>query len=288
MTDRIRTDFVDREDELRLFREMLAGVGPRLLYIRGDGGMGKSSLREVMSREVMERGLRKAEVVWSESRNYDYMGIMRRVRDDLGEDAFAQVTDLINFYTVPQYRLDLRLHGSHEISVLSGASLEHATVRSIGGIVIQDMRLENPRSDMSTPESERMIRLTDAFLACLQRATTERTTVLFFDAAEKMSGVTSQWLWDELLDRICDGALPGVRVVFCSRSLRSLGRKWRGAAEIVDLKRFSKEHIEDYLDKRGVDLRMISVESVLNIASDGNVLELALLVDGLESEGTRK
>ena len=40
------------------------------------------------------------------------MAVMRKIRDDLGTDLFKPFTDLINYFTVPQYNLKIDVQGT--------------------------------------------------------------------------------------------------------------------------------------------------------------------------------
>lgn len=281
--ERLLAEFVDREGEIKRFRGMLDGGSPRVFCIRGGGGVGKSSLQAKMVHEVAQRNLRKAEIVWTDSRNHDYLNIMRKVRDDVDVEPFKPLTDLINYFTVAHYELRVELHGTAEVSVLSHAQITDTTIHGdVAGIVIKDLMLANPRDDMAVPESERMIRLTDTFLKCLTAAAGDETLVLFFDAVEKMTEETERWLWDELLGAIRDGRLPSVCAVLCGREMPDLDRTWRDIAEIADLQGLTREYIATYLERRGLDPeKSETLADALEIASEGSMLKLATIVDTL-------
>ena len=280
---RLREEFVDREVEIQRFRSMLDGDGTRLFCIRGAGGVGKSSLQAMMIHQVAQRKLSKAEIVWTDTRNYDYLGIMRKVRDDIDVEAFKPLTDLINYFTVPQYELRVELQGAQRISVLTGAKTKNTTFQGdVAGIAIKDMMLANPRDDMAVPDKEHIIRLTDSFLRCLKVAAKGELIVLFFDAVEKMSEETEAWLWGELLHTIREGRLPRVRAVLCGRAMRDLDRTWRDVAKVTDLQGLTSDNIRIYLERRGLHSKKAeTLGDVLEIASEGNMLKLATIVDTL-------
>lgn len=197
--------------------------------------MGKSSLQAEMIQEVQRRCMPRAHIVWTETRPYGYLGVMRKVRDDIDPRGFKPLTDLINYFTVARYELDVRLHGASRLSALQNATMQNSAIGNISNVTIQDLRLDGARPDMAVPEDERMMTLTDSFLECLAKITTDRLTVLFFDATEKMRSETWQWLHNELLHKVCSGDLPFVRVVLCGRNAPEMPRAWRGAAEALHL-----------------------------------------------------
>jgi hypothetical protein len=221
-------------------------------------------------------------VVWSDTRNHDYLAVMRKLRDDIGPQHFSGFTDLVNFFTVPQYSLKISLDGGpQQINVAEGAHIEGSNVGDIAGIVIKDLMLATPRADMAVPEAERMARLTDIFITELADATSpDERLVVLLDATEKMSESTRQWVWGELLGAARDGRLPGVSFVFCGREAPSLGRDWRHLLELAELQPLGREHIIAYLEKRGVqEAARPAVADMLLITTQGNILQIATYVD---------
>jgi hypothetical protein len=275
-------EFVNREDEMRCFCRMLEEQDKTVMVVWGDGGVGKSSLLAKMIHECASRHIPRAEVIWSDTRNHDYLAVMRKLRDDLGPEYFSGFTDLVNFFTVPQYDLKISLDGiAGDIRVAEGAQIAGSKVGDIAGIIIKDLMLATPRADMAVPESERMARLTDVFVEELAAVVTQgRGAVVLLDAAEKMSGSTRQWIWEELLGAARDGRLPGVNFVLCGREAPELDRDWRRCVELAQLKPLGREHIITYLGKRGVaEAAQAAVADMLLITTQGNILQIATHVD---------
>jgi putative ribosome biogenesis GTPase RsgA len=77
--ERRLAEFVDREDELRCFCRLLDDGGRSVMTVCGDGGVGKSSLLARMIHECALRRVRKSEVTWTDTRNHDYLGVMRKI-----------------------------------------------------------------------------------------------------------------------------------------------------------------------------------------------------------------
>jgi hypothetical protein len=277
-------EFVNRDAEMQRFCQLLERPDRFIMLVSGEGGSGKSSLVARMMHECAVRRIRRAEVVWSDTRAYDYMGVMRKIRDDLrAPDAFAPFNDLINFYTEPQYRLRLDVGGPSSIQVAEGAAISGSTTGDIIGmnVVIKDSMITVPRADMAVPDQERMLGLTARFLENLHAVTREGLLVVFMDATEKMSRHTESWLWDELLAAGRDGAISNLLVVLCGQGRRTLGRDWDGCTEISEMKPLSAEHIADYLDRRGVGdaSNRPQLARMLLCATQGKALEVATLVD---------
>lgn len=283
--ERLLAEFVDREPEMARFCAMLDGAAPPdgfcAFAVWGPGGVGKSSLQAKMIHEVASRELSKSEVIWTETRNHDYLAIMRKMRDDLGPEHFAAFTDLVNFFTVAQYELTVRVEGAEKISVAEGAEIgAGASVGDIAGVLVKDIMLTDPRADLHVDPSERRARLTDAFIAGMVAALSERRTAVFFDATEKMSEETQDWVWGELLPAACLGRLGQVQFVLCGRKEPELDRMLAASVEVAELSPLTREHILAYLERRGVDeAGRAQLVDMLLVVTGGNMLELATHVD---------
>ena len=276
--ERRLAEFVDREAEMRTFCEVIeAGVRP-IMVVWGDGGLGKSSLLARMIHECALRNLRKAEVVWTDTRNHDYLSIMRKLRDDLGPLFFQLFTDLVNYFTVPKYDLQVRVSGS--ISVAQGAGIEGSTVGDIGGVIIKDSMIVVPRGDIGVSENDRMIRLTDCFMNELEAAIDGVPVVVFFDAVEKMATETHRWVWGELLRAVPSRGLRNIRFVLCGRNRPDLSdRDMQLQVEEAELHPLELIHIMEYLAKRGVEEAHREPLAYAAMGKRDNLLEIAKMVD---------
>ncbi len=278
--ERLLAEFVDRESEMARFCEMLDSREISVFAVWGGGGVGKSSLQAKMIHEVASRKLAKSEVLWSETRNHDLMAITRKIRDDFGLEAFSSFTDLVNFYTVPKHELTVNITGGGRIEVLSGAGITDSKVGDVAGIMIKDLMLTEPRSDMQVSESERRARLTDAFIEGMAKSLADRPAVVFFDATEKMTEEVEDWVWHELLTAACDGKMGQVKFVLCGRKEPKIGRIWRSSMEVTELEPLSEEHVIAYLERRGVEeAYREALADMMLPASKGSMLALATFVD---------
>jgi hypothetical protein len=160
-----------------------------------------------------QRGILKAELVWT-TRNHDYIAVMRKIRDDVGVDCFTRFTDLINYFTVPQYELKVSAQGS--ISVAEGAQIHGSNVGDVSGVMIKDCMFVLPRVDMSIAEPDRMSKLTDCFLECFAASLKDVRRVVFLDAIEKMTQETQTWVTGESASGL-DGRLSNVCLVLCGQ-----------------------------------------------------------------------
>ena len=279
--ERLLAEFVNRESEMARFCDMLDDSSVCVFAVWGGGGVGKSSLMAKMIHEVANRRLQKSEVTWTETRNHDFLAIMRKMRDDFGPQHFARFTDLVNFFTVPQYELKVTLEGAGKISVAEGATIEAgAQIGDIAGVIIKDATLTEPRSDMQVSTGERRARLTDAFVEGMATALGERSSAVFFDAAEKMTEETEDWVWRELLPAACEGRLGRVKFVLSGRRKPAVDRLWRNVIEVAELRPLEAKHVLSYLGRRGVSADdRAALADMLLVVTGGNMLELATHVD---------
>jgi archaellum biogenesis ATPase FlaH len=259
---------------------MLECADKRIMIVCGDSGLGKSSLVAKMMHECGQRGLRKAEVVWTDTRPHDYLGLMRKVRDDLDPAAFCLFSDLANFFTANNYELVIKVEGAERIRVAEGAHVERSVLGDVAGIVVKDFMINAPRSDMAVPEAERRARLTDQFVGDLKTFLARERVVVFLDAVEKMSADTRAWLWNELLTPVRDAALDNLVVVLCGQGRPDLDRDWELCVEVAEVQPLRKVDVVEYLAKRGIgEEHRSELGTMLLAMTGGRVAEIAKAVD---------
>lgn len=272
--------FVDRDQEMARFCDMFGTDCKPIMIVYGESGIGKSSLMARMIHECSLRDVRKAEIVWTDTRSHDYLGVMRKVRDDIGTDFFKAFTDLTNYFTVPKYELQISYTGAG-ISVGQGMTIDGGSVGSMSAITIKDVMLNAPRADMAVPETERMARLTDLFFKSLAQATNNELLVVFLDAIEKMSLDTEKWISSELLRAVGEGQLRNIRFVACGQRKPNLS-EWRPLIQETQLQPLTMPHIIEYLAKRGVPEEYQEIAAgILLDATNGKLSDIANLAEGI-------
>ena len=245
-------EFVDRRMELQDFCSMLERNDRPILAISGDTGIGKSSLLARFVHECALRHVVKVEIDCSSMRFSTYLAIMRKVRDDLGVEHFTALTDLINFFTVPEYRLQLNVTTSGSINVSQNVGTVAAGA-VVAGVVIRDAMILLPRQDLSIGEEERLAKLTDRFLADFERFLTHTPVVVFFDHLEKATNETRRWIWGELLGALAAGRLAGARFVLCDRDPPKLEEELSRIRDLVQgatLQPLGLPDIAEYVARR--------------------------------------
>jgi hypothetical protein len=255
--------FVDRDAEMRVFRAMLdqTPADQPVTVVWGDGGMGKSSLLDRMEEECSLRVMAQAKVIWSETRNHDYLGVMRKIKNDVGADSFSRFNDLVNFFTVPQYKLELVVSGALTVA---DKLQNHGTIGSIAGVVVNDANFAVPRADLGIPETERMNRLTDVFLQELNAAAAARDTIIFLDAFEKASTLTQSWVSNELVGALLDGRLSRLRIVLCGRLRPNWDEDPWLAVNEMHLTPLGRDHVIEYIGKSELNIPHEAVAYVVD------------------------
>lgn len=238
--------FVDRVHEMSSFCQMLDNREKFIMAVWGEAGLGKTSLFYRMVYECDLRKLRKADVVWSDTRKHDYLAIMSKIRDDVGMDYFEAFTKEADSLISMPYEVKLNIENTAAIQIATGMKLDNSTV---GDIALVKAVL--PVSNMADIEKSRMIKLTDLFLKGLVRALEDEPLVIFFDAIEKMSEDTYNWVRDELLlMAVSNEKLKGVCFVLCGRQKPKFGMDIQWFVEEAPLQPLGLADIAEYLEKR--------------------------------------
>lgn len=280
------SEFVNRKGEIDRFCQLLDSREKHIMIVWGEPGMGKTSLRLRMVHECAKRNLHKAEVECGGTRTSGYLAIMRKIRDDAGIQHFNELSDYINYLTDPEYQskvpvqVNVNVRGDGNLAVAEQAHISSSNVGDIAGVVVKDNMLVLPRSDIAVPEEERMLRLTDHFFGGLSNALKEGVVVVFLDNMEKLASDTERWLWEELLFAVREGRLSGIKFVLCGEMPPQLDRDWRFFVEEAELQPLKQEHVETYLEKRGVEegLRQ-GLATFLMANTNGNISLIAEQVD---------
>jgi hypothetical protein len=287
ISNRRLAQLVDREDEIRHFFSMLDDPdwARPVMFISGEGGMGKSSLLFRMIHECSVRGLRKAEVFWTDIHNHDYLSIMRKIRDDVGAGQFSDFTTLVNrFFTDRSIRFDVKVEAQG--SVAEGASFgPDAHIGKIAGvvfepgaIVIKDEMHTRPRGDLEITEADRVAQMTDQFIKDLDAAAANSRVVVFFDAVEKATEVTHRWLWGGLFESLDQGRLRNTQFIVSGRNPPAIEDRLRLLVDEERLGPLKQQHINEYLNRLQINLpdtaRKLVVDTIW-VATRGNPLQIA-------------
>jgi hypothetical protein len=259
-----------------------------ILTVSGNSGIGKTSLLARFVHECALRRMTKVEIDCSSLRYSTYLAIMRKVRDDLGADHFKKLTDLINYFTVPEYRLQLNVSTDANIVVSQDVgTVEAGAEVNISGITIRDAMFVVSREDLSVSEDDRLTKLTDRFLTDLERFLAATPAVIFFDHLDKATSETRRWIWSELLGPIAHGRLHGARFVLCGREPPKLDEElahMRGLVEQATLQPLGVGDIAEYVARRDEfnldEGERKTIADMLFVVSEGVPFRVASYVDG--------
>jgi hypothetical protein len=282
--------FVDRQDELGRFCEMLESDEKPIMLVWGDDGIGKSSLLARLIHECSTRKLRKAEVFATKDRFNTSLKIMRKVRDDLGAEFFPKFTKLVNYFfpdpaqplpmPAPMPAININVSGAQ--NVLDGANLENVSIGGDVAGVIVDLMFNDPRQDMHISPRDQLIHLTDAFVENLAPLVQDQMLVILFDDVQELTAETYAWLWEELVRAVSSGKLKNVRFVLCGETKPELKGDARMMVKEAPLGPLAVDDVDLYLMRSGLraepnERRVIA--EWLHSNTDGIPLEVAMRVD---------
>ena len=264
--------FVNRNAELVVFQSMLAGSTPqRVLVFSGPGGVGKTSLLRRLHDQCRSDGVPACFVNFSDRRAWDYLAIVREVRDQLGPVGFNPLTEAINASTQGSQEQDINTAISSHPDV--AGQVEAGDVS--GQVIIRDNSFFI-RADSEGARRQIEARITGAFFTCLEALQREQEIVLLFDSYEQVTAEADRWLLSFLLARVLDDRLPRVIIVIAGRQVPVFPAEARGMVAERSLGPLSEQDVRDYMRKRaaeGLDV------SAVYAASAGNPGMLARMID---------
>lgn len=294
-------EFVDRTRELKRFCSIVDEDEFVVMLIRGEKGFGKTSLQKRLIYECREvRKMRWAYTYWVDTRNYNYMTVMRMVRDAIGQQFFQAFTDQLNYFTKADYTLNVNIQTAGSgVNILNDAKLDNVKVGEIVGqkiekIEIHDLNIDKPREDKIIEEQERMFKLTQQFLSDLRTALGTERIVILIDDVEEMPPETRKWLWSELVKTVLDLNVTNIKFVFCidcvdaEPQLDDLVLRKVQSGRLSVLK---EEHIREYLSKRkvGTDAQCEAMATMMVLNGADQPLKMANMVTAfLERQRQKK
>ena len=122
--------------------------------------------------ECAKRKVDWVHMEWEDSRRFNYLDVMRQIREATDPALFQLFNDRVNFYTVPNYELKIALEPGliQNVDVLKGGEIRQAGVTVHVGhkVEIKDGMINAQRPDRDVTESQIVIDLTNAFMRCLK------------------------------------------------------------------------------------------------------------------------
>lgn len=284
--------FVDRVREMAEFDKMLKGSGVYVLCIQAPGGRGKSQLLHRMMEECDLQGVSWVSIEWEDSRKYNYLDIMRQIREQSNQDVLFQLfNDQVNSYMKPEYTVKIQLEGStiENIHVLESGEIQQSniTVHAGHNVEIKDCNISIPRPDRDLGKIE--FKLTESFMPCLRTCTSKAPLVVFLDALEKVDDPTRTWISKEFLTQVRDHDINNLFVVLAGRQEFPLDPSFFSCRVVYDLRLLEREHIRDYLSKQGFveNVSDVLVETFYSW-TQGDPLQLANAVEAVRQSAREK
>lgn len=247
---KIRKTYVDRDEERRLFREMISGRTPvHILLLEAATGMGKTMLLEQFW-EISE-GLRRARIDFKHS-SYSMAEILREMTDQYGSELFSMFCD-----DCCDVLRDLGQDVKHVALLYSAMDLRLAKL---------------PPEDRQ--KYQRMI--VDAFLSNLESIRDkDHPVVLLFDTFEKASDPIKAWLAEQLTGAI--RRYPWLVCVITGRETPRIAIPNASWCLQQTLQPLTDEYSREYIQKV-IYTQEESVVTYIAVAAEGHPYTLQQLV----------
>lgn len=263
-------DFVDREEELEIFLQMLSAQRPeRVLDICAGGGTGKSYLLRRMRQQCSAQGVLCALAEFASTWQPDPPKLMRELAERLGVAHFP------TFYQqkerspgapasggdVASLREQLRIH-RRNLSELEKQRAQHGLdvpVHIIQGVEHEQTEIAKLEAQLRAAEGrlageqEQLLQvLSQAFCHDLLALAADRPAVLLLDGYEHTPGETADWIQEWLLEKSVCGQATRLIVVLAGRPagarpcFEPWGTWWREVVRCERLSSFQYEHVRVY------------------------------------------
>lgn len=274
--------FVNRTREMGELEHMLIDSQVRVLCLWGPGGMGKSVLLSKMLQVCNDRGLNTAYVQWETDRSYNYLDMMRQIRDQTGPETLFQLfNDKVNFFTNPEYKLKIQVEGGAigDVHILENGEIQKSNVTVHVGhtVEIKDLQLKLDRSDA---EAARIpFQLMEAFVPCLKALMQSNPVVVVFDGMEKPDASTKNWIWNEFLTLVRDQTVDKLFVILAGREQFVPDPSFFDCTRVLELRPLGRNDVEDYLHRRGVAECSADFLNLILAGSGGQPLKVGETVD---------
>jgi tetratricopeptide (TPR) repeat protein len=268
--------FVDREEELRRFREMLTGRDPiQVLVVEGPYGIGKTWLLSRLHGEADAQALPASAVDFSFGEAHDDLWMVHRAAVALGSHHFEALNKTLEDVTKLEVVLKV------ESSPGSGSVTFHGDAEVHGDVAGRDIIKGNTfylQADSPVIRRIWQDRINEAFFEDLARLGLASGAIFLFDSFELATNEASVWVKNRLLERIGEGKLPGVRVVIACEQVPNLPSAWPGLVEeLPPLGPLPAADVRKYLkDKRQLVISEANIATIYEI-TDGRPDLVALI-----------
>jgi hypothetical protein len=272
--------FVNRDEEMNRFRDMLDKRRKKVMTVEGSAGMGKTWLMERMVHECSLRQLRIARVIVRDTRR-DALFIMRTIRDDLGAPFFDQFTGIVSSTIASHPGVTINVNAP--IIVAEGLKQEgQSEIKTIAGINVDAMA----EYDIGKIAEGRLAQLTDAFVEGMRSAIGADQTIVFIDDCQKLTTEAEKWLKSELLFYAKEGKIANTMFVLLSRTTTEL-KDYDDIAQHESLKPLTQSHIARYLEIRKIDDPTGGIAEAILVMTGGQSILVAQNVERILQKRAR-
>lgn len=252
MTEQLQW-FVDRAKQRAGFIKMLAGeTAKAIMAVEAPSEMGKTWLIQRLHAESQRRATPVAHLDFRDRLPWDYLTIVRQIRDQLGAAYFNYLTQVINEST----GINVQFVAEAVTVSVQNSQIQDSTVQL--SAVPDNFQFVQVESDTIRRNIE--ARITDAFFISLEALAQGQMVVLLFDSVEEAAPEAINWLITNLLLRIRDQRLARVIVIMAGRELPDLDDNWRAAIARTGLDLLDESNVQEYVQLRGlVDLDLATI-----------------------------
>ena len=274
--------FVNRTREMGEFERMLINADVRLLCLHGPGGMGKSVLLGKMLQVCNERNINTVYIQWETDRSYNYLDIMRQMRDQTGPDTLFQLfNDKVNFFTNPEYKLRIQVDGGSigDVHVLDNGEIQQSNVTVHVGHTVE-IKHQQLKLDRSDAEAARIpFQITEVFVPCLKALAQNNPLVVVLDGMEKPDASTQAWIWNEFLPLMRDQVVSKLFVILAGREKFVPDPSYFDCSRVLELRPLGPNDVEDYVHRRGVAQCSADFLNLILAGTEGEPLKVGVMLD---------
>jgi hypothetical protein len=239
--------FVNREKQFKRFLEMLAGTNPMtVMLVEAPAGMGKTWLIQKMRRHCLDNQVPVMHVNFHDDVPYDYLTLVRLAREQMGIQAFAQLTAVIDGLSTVSIVVAASGGGSGTVNI-------NSTTTNVGGDMAgRDIYKNNVfQADSDLQRRAAEIKVNDAFFNCLGELITARGhAVVLFDSFETATAEATRWLRAYLLPRILSKTPSNLLLIVAGEKVPELELEYSDCSRKTNLDLFQEAHIREYLALR--------------------------------------
>ena len=270
--------FVDRVGELKRFREMLAGRDlTQVLTVAGPTGIGKTWLCRRLQGESDKHAVPAFYLDFGSGVAFQDLWMVHRTALALGAFRFEALNKALEGAT------------EHRVVVKVETSPARPELTIYGDLVVHGDQAEGPiiknnifNLPEESPETRGLVDqlANEAFFQDLARLGQAEGAVLLFDSHERVAEMPEarSWLQDELLRRIGEGQLPGVRVIIAGETVPKFSSAWRDLVDDLSLDPLPAAEVRRYLEHKRPTISEASVTRIYEV-TDGKPDQVALIAD---------